>query len=240
MLDIGPPPKYRTRSPAASRRTRAAPTPGKTSAICTAPRASVTGVSLCPRPRKRKLVQIEQTSGWLTLRFVQNELTSGWQTLRFVQIEQTSGWQTLRFVQIEQTSGWLTLRFVQNEPTSGWQNLKFVQTEQTSGGRPTRLGVHCCSPRRGDEQLLVHCIRVRLYWRVLVAPYDRTSRDETDELPSPRLEPTSCRRRALRGRRGPRRGHALAAVPRVGSAGSALRGHNDGWVRAQRNLLPCR
>ena len=84
MLDIGPPPKYRTRSPAASRRTRAAPTPGKTSAICTAPRASVTGVSLCPRPRKRKLVQIEQTSGWLTLRFVQNELTSGWQTLRFV------------------------------------------------------------------------------------------------------------------------------------------------------------
>ena len=180
MLDIGPPPKYRTRSPAASRRTRAAPTPGKTSAICTAPRASVTGVSLCPRPRKRKLVQIEQTSGWLTLRFVQNELTSGWQTLRFVQIEQTSGWQTLRFVQIEQTPG--------------WQTLRFVHTEQTSGVRLTRLGVHCCSPRRGDEQLLVHCIRVRLYWRVLVAPYDRTSRDETDELPSPRL----ARRRAVR------------------------------------------
>ena len=71
-----------------------------------------------------------------------------------------------------------------------------VCTHRTNfgGGRLTRLGVHCCSPRRGDEQLLVHCIRVRLYWRVLVAPYDRTSRDETDELPSPRL----ARRRAAR------------------------------------------
>ena len=80
----------------------------------------------------------------------------------------------------------------ESDASSTWTCAQLTMAEGSHTS--TRLGVHCCSPRRGDEQLLVHCIRVRLYWRVLVAPYDRTSRDETDELPSPRL----ARRRAAR------------------------------------------